>query len=127
MTLANRGESEATAGDTSQALYAQVSTFHVEQEHMPSVVEALDASLATLNKSPGYKGLLALEHDGVRNQLVIITLWDAAGLPSSAQEAEEAMALISDVTNSGVSSRAYGVLGFIPGCDGIPNVALKRT
>lgn len=107
-------------------LYARVSTFHVEQDHMPQVIEALNTSLAKLNHSPGYKGLLCLELDGVRNQIVIITLWNAVGLALSTQEAEDAMALISDVSDSGVSSRAYEVLGFIPGPDGIPDVALTR-
>ena len=105
-------------------LYARVSTFHVEQRHLPSVIESLNVSLEKLNVSPGYKGLLCLEHDGVRNQVLIITLWDAEGLASSAKEDGDAMALISDVTDSGVSSRAYEVLGFVPSRDGIPNVRL---
>jgi hypothetical protein len=124
MTVANQDNAGVTVGESSQVLYARVSTFHVEQQHMPSVIEALDASLGTLNHSAGYKGLLCLEHEGVRNQLLIITLWDEVGLASSAQEAGDAMALISDVTNSGVSSRTYEVLGLIPGPDGIPNVPL---
>jgi len=36
------------------------------------------------------------------------------------------MALISDVTHSGVSNQAYEVLGFVPSPDGIPNVALTE-
>jgi hypothetical protein len=93
---------------------------------MTSAIEALNASVARLNQSPGYKGLLCLEHDGVRNQILIITLWDAVGLASSAQAAGDAMALISDVTHSGVSNQAYEVLGFVPSPDGIPNVALTE-
>lgn len=124
MTAADEGGRGAPLGESSQMLYARVSTFHVEQRHMPSVIEALNVSLEKLNDSPGYKGLLCLEHDGVRNQVLIITLWDAGGLASSAQEDGDTMALISDVTDSGVSSRAYEVLGFVPSRDGIPNVPL---
>jgi hypothetical protein len=91
---------------------------------MPSVIDSLNLSREKLNHSSGYKGLLCLEHDGVRNQVLIITLWDADGLASSAQEDGDAMALISDVTDSGVSSRAYEVPGFVPSRDGIPNVPL---
>jgi hypothetical protein len=124
MTRAKQGKGEVTLGDSSDMLYARVLTFHVEQDHMSSVIVALNASLAKLNHSPGYKGLLCLEHDGVRNQLLIITLWDSEGLALSAQEAQEAMASISDVSDSGVSTREYEVLGFIPSPDGIPDVAL---
>ena len=124
MPGAKQGREEVTLGESSDMLYARVLTFHVEQGHMTSVIVALNASLAKLNHSPGYKGLLCLEHDGVRNQILIITLWDLEGLASSAQEAEEAMALISDVSDSGVSIRAYEVLGFIPSPNGIPDVAL---
>jgi hypothetical protein len=121
---ANHGKSEGALVDSSQGLYARVATLHVEHEHMPSAIEALNASLAKLDQSPGYKGLLCLEHDGIRNQILVITLWDAVGLASSAQVAGDAMALISAVTRSGVSNQAYEVLGFVPGPDGIPNVAL---
>jgi hypothetical protein len=124
MTVANDDKSEGTLVELPKELYARVATLHVEQEHMPSAIEALNASLATLNQSPGYKGLLCLEHDGIRNQILIITLWDTEGLASSAQVAGDAMALISDVTHSGVSNQAYQVLGFVPSPDGIPNVAL---
>ena len=124
VTPETQGKGRVTLGESSEMLYARVLTFHVEQDHMTSVIVALNASLAKLNSSPGYKGLLCLEHDGVRNQILIITLWDSEGLASSAQEAQEAMALISDVSDSGVSIRAYEVLGFIPSPDGIPDVAL---
>jgi heme-degrading monooxygenase HmoA len=127
MTVADQDGPEAPIKESSDMLYARVSTFHVEQGYMPSVIKALDNSLEKLNHSPGYKGLLCLEHDGVRNQVLIITLWDAVGFASSAQEAGDAMALLSDVTDSGVSSRAYEVLGFVPSHDGIPNVALTGT
>lgn len=126
MTIANHRKSEAPLVESSKGLYARVATLHVEQEHMTSAIEALNASVARLNQSPGYKGLLCLEHDGVRNQILIITLWDAVGLASSAQAAGDAMALISDVTHSGVSNQAYEVLGFVPSPDGIPNVALTE-
>jgi heme-degrading monooxygenase HmoA len=126
MRRAKQGKETVTLGESSDMLYARVLTFHVEQDHMSSVIVALNSSLAKLNDSPGYKGLLCLEHDGVRNQILIITLWDSEGLASSAQEAQEAMALISDVSDSGVSIRAYEVLGLIPSPDGIPDVALTR-
>lgn len=91
---------------------------------MPSVIEALNHSLAKLDHSPGYKGLLCLEHDGVRNQMIIITLWETADTAATAHRAEDALALVSDATDTGVTSRAYEVLALIPCPDGIPSVAL---
>jgi len=123
MALANQGKPGVTLGD-SNVLFARVSTFHIEQDHMPLVIEALNTSLARLNHSSGYKGLLCLEHDGVRNQIMIITLWDAVGLAATAQQVEDALSLVSDASDTGVTSRTYEVLGFIPSPDGIPHVAL---
>jgi hypothetical protein len=55
---------------------------------------------------------------------MIITLWDAVGLAATAQQVEDALSLVSDASDTGVTSRTYEVLGFIPSPDGIPNVAL---
>lgn len=125
MRLANQSKSAETSSEPPGALYARVSTLHVEQDHMPSVIEALNHSFAKLDHSPGYKGLLCLQHDGVRNQMIIITLWESADAAATAHRAEEALAMISDATDTGVASRAYEVLAFIPCPDGIPRVALR--
>jgi hypothetical protein len=124
VTLANRPKSAETSSESSAELYARVSTFHVEHDHMPSVIEALNQSLTKLDHNPGYKGLLCLEHDGVRNQLIIITLWNTADLAATAHRAEDALALIFDATDTGVTSWAYEVLALLPCPDGLPRVAL---
>ena len=125
MTLANQPKSAETSSESPAALYARVSTFHVEHDHMPSVIEALNQSLTQLDHNPGYKGLLCLEHDGVRNQLIIITLWGTADLAATAHRAEDALALIFDATDTGVTSWAYEVLALLPCPDGIPKVVLS--
>ena len=108
-------------------MYARVLTFHTDIDHMPAVITALDEALARFRRTPGFKGLLCLEHDGFREQVVIITLWDATGLAATAGEAEEARELIADATDIGVTSRSYEVLGFVPGAGVIEEVALSHA
>lgn len=127
MTLANQPKSAETSRESPNALYARVSTFHVEHDHMPSVIEALNQSLTKLDHNPGYKGLLCLEHDGVRKQLIIITLWSTADLAATAHRAEDALASLFDATDTGVTSWAYEVLALLPSPDGIPRVALAMN
>ena len=127
ITLANQAKSAEASRESRGALSVKVSTFHVEQDHMPSVIEALNHSLEELDHSPGYKGLLCLEHDGIRNQMIIITLWETADGVATADGAEDALALISDATDTGVTSRTYEVLALIPCPDGIPSVALAAN
>ena len=126
MTLANHSKNGEESRELPGALSAMVSTFHVEQDHMPSVIEAVNQSLAKLDHSPGYRGLLCLEQDGVRDEMIIITLWETGDAAATAHRAEydPLAASISDATRAVVTSRAYEVLAFVPCPDGIPSVAL---
>jgi len=99
-------------------VYARVLTFHVEADHMPTVIEALQGALDRWRDHSGFRGLLCLEHDGLREEVMIIALWDASCLAETARQAEEARELIADATDAGVASRAYEVLGFVPGVAG---------
>lgn len=96
-------------------LFARALTFHVGAEEAPSVIDALDRALARYRRIAGFQGLLCLEHGGLRPQVMIVTLWDRTGLGTTADDAEEARRLIAEVTDIGVTSRTYEVLGFLPG------------
>ena len=89
---------------------ARVMTFHVDPDDMPAVMQALDAARERFEHDDSFKGMLCLEEDGLRNQLVIVTLWEGAGLDASADEAEEAKTRIASATDTGVTSRTYDVL-----------------
>jgi len=97
-------------------VYARVLTFHVDDEHLPLVRDALDVAMVRWREQGGFQGLLCMEHDGLREQVMLITLWDTRGLATTAHQAEEARELISDATDAGVSSCTYEILGFVPGC-----------
>lgn len=93
---------------------ARLMTLHVDPDDMPAVASALETAVARFEQEDSYRGLLCLEESGLRNQLVIITLWDAAGLADTAHEADAAKELISAATDTGVTSRTYEVLRFVP-------------
>jgi len=95
-------------------VYARVLTFQVDDEHMPVLCHALDAAMTRWRHRAGFRGLLCMEHDGLREQVMLITLWDAGGLATTASQAEEARELIADATEAGVSSCTYEILGFVP-------------
>ena len=99
--------------------YARIVTFHVDREHMPGVIEALDTALYRFRHDPGFEGLLCLEHDGPRQQVMIITLWDTEGLMATAWDAEAASQLIADATDTDITSRVFQVLGFVPGASAV--------
>jgi len=113
-----------TGGGT---LHARVLTFHADANSMPQVVAALDASLRGYAREPGFKGLLCLERDGLRDQVMIITLWDAHGAQATAHKAEDVRELIAAAADMGVTSRAFEVLGFIPGPSTVDEVVLHET
>jgi len=67
-------------------------------------------------KHPDFRGLVCLEHDdNVRNEVIVITLWDGQGLDDTAAEAEASRRQIADAIDLGVSSRCYEVLRLVPG------------
>jgi len=98
-------------------VHARVQTFHVDEEHMPRLVEALDAASDALRRLPGFGGLLSMDgqRTGTRHQVTVITLWSAEGLAASADEAEEARRLIAESSDLGVTSHEHAVIRFVAG------------
>ena len=94
---------------------ARVLTFHIDADELPGLTEALDSVGETFAKSPDFVGLVCLEHDSVRNEIVIITLWDGQGLEDSERDAELARHRIAATTDLGVSSKCYEVLRMVRG------------
>jgi heme-degrading monooxygenase HmoA len=92
---------------------------------MPTVIHVLDSAFQRFRCDPGFKGLLCLEHDARREEVMIITLWEADSFAATTREADEARELIAYATHMGVASREYEVLGFVSGFAGVREVSLS--
>jgi len=86
-------------------------TFHVNRDKMPTLLEALDEATDRFASTPGFGGFLCLEHDGARQQVTVISLWDTEKMDAVATE--EARKLIRRATDLGVISRTDKVLRFV--------------
>jgi hypothetical protein len=94
---------------------ARVLTFHVDGDELSGVAEALDSITERFAHHPGFRGLLCLEHDSARSEIVIITLWDGGGLEDTQEVSDLGREQIAATTDLGVSSRCYDVLRLVPG------------
>jgi hypothetical protein len=94
---------------------ARVLSFHVDADELPGLTEALDGVAETLALNSDFVGLVCLEHDNVRNEIMVITLWDGDGLEDSVGDAERARHRIAATTDLGVSSKCYDVLRLVRG------------
>ena len=90
---------------------ARAFAFHADSRQLPGITKSLDRVAERVAKHPDFRGLVCLEHDDdVRNEVIVITLWDGQGLDDTAAEAEASRRQIADAIDLGVSSRCYEVL-----------------
>jgi len=94
---------------------ARVFTFHADSHQLPGITKALDGVAERVAKHPDFRGLVCLEHDNVRNEVIVITLWDGQGLDDTAAEAEVSRRQIADAVDLGVSNKCYDVVRLVPG------------
>jgi len=94
---------------------ARVLSFHIDSHELVGLSEALDGVAAMFADQSDFGGLLCLTHDGVRKEIMVITLWDGEGLKATQEGSDEARRRIASTTDLGVSSRAYEVLRLVPG------------
>jgi hypothetical protein len=94
---------------------ARVLTFHVDQHHLLGLTEALDVAAERFAIHPDFRGLLCLDHDSIRNEIMVITLWDGDGLESTEAEHIDAQRQIAAAVDLGVSTKCYDVVRFVPG------------
>jgi hypothetical protein len=94
---------------------ARVLTFHVNSRQLPGLRAALDAVSERFAQHPGFEGLVCLEHDSVRHQIIVITLWGGHGLEDMQVESELAQQQIAAITDLGVSNTCYDVVRLKPG------------
>jgi hypothetical protein len=98
-------------------------SFHVDKSEMPTLLAALDEAMKRFTDYPGFAGFLCLEHDGARQQVTVISLWNADKMDPAA--IEEARELIRVATDLGVTNRTDQVLRFVtePEVDSEPALA----
>jgi hypothetical protein len=86
-------------------------TFHVDKSEMSTLLAALDVAMERFTTYAGFGGFLCLEHDGARQQVTVISLWNAEQMDPAATE--EARELIRVATDLGVTNRTDKVLRFV--------------
>lgn len=94
---------------------ARVLTFHIDADELPGLTAALDCVGDQFAQHPDFRGLLCLEHDSLRNEIVVITLWDGEGLEATQAVSEQGREQIAATSDLGVSSRCYNVLRLVSG------------
>jgi len=101
-----------------------VLTFHVDSGQLPGLTVALDRVADRFAKHPEFRELVCLEHDSVRHQILVITLWDGQGLEDTQADSELARQQIAATTDLGMNSTNYEVRRLFPGSTTIDEAAL---
>lgn len=95
--------------------HARVLTFHIDADELPGLTQALDGVAEMFAHHTDFRGLVCLEHDGSRSEILVITFWDGTGLEDTQVDSESARQRIAATTDLGVSSRSYDVLRMVSG------------
>ena len=90
-------------------------TFHVDNDGIAGLSDALDGVAEIFSRNPEFRGLVCLDYDGPRHEIMVMTLWDGDGLENTQGDSEQGRQRIAATTDLGVSSRSYDVLRLIPG------------
>jgi hypothetical protein len=94
---------------------ARVLTFHVDDDELFGLTEAIDAVTEEFASLPDFRGLLCLERDGARDEVIVVTLWDGDGLDATEAVSEAGRRRIAATTDLGVCSKRYEVLRLVSG------------
>ena len=94
---------------------ARVLTFHVDTSELWGLTAALDGVRERFAQNPNFRGLVCLEHDSVRHQVLVITLWDGDGLEETEAESQRAQSQIAATSDLAVNCTYYEVLRLFPG------------
>jgi hypothetical protein len=89
---------------------ARVLTFHVDDDELPELTKAVDAVADEYSMIEEFRGLLCLKREGIRNEMIVVTLWDGDGLEATNAQSETNRRRIAATTDLGVCTRRYEVL-----------------
>jgi len=101
---------------------ARVLTFHIDEDERLGLSDALDGVAQMFVGHSDFRGLLCLEHDSTRSEIIVITLWDGQGIHDTQEDSELARRRIAATTDLGVSSKCYHVLRMVPGSAALEDV-----
>ena len=101
---------------------ARVLTFHVDNDSMAGLSDALDGVAEMYSRNPEFHGLVCLDHDGPRHRDHGHDPWDGDGLENTQGDSEQGRRRIAGHTDLGVSSRSCDVLRLIPGPSSLESV-----
>jgi hypothetical protein len=90
-------------------------TFHLDGHHLPKLTEALDDAAEQLASHPDFRGFVCLDHDSVRHQIIILSLWDGDGLEATNPLFKRATEIIASCADLGMNNTTYDVLRLVPG------------
>jgi hypothetical protein len=90
-------------------------TFHLDGRDLPKLTEGLDAATEQLAGHPDFRGFVCLDHDSVRHQIIILSLWDGDGLEASHPLFKRATEIIASCADLAMNSTTYDVLRLVPG------------
>jgi hypothetical protein len=94
---------------------ARVLTFHVDTDELPGLTKALDEVSQVYAQQPDFRGLVCLNHDSLRHEIMVIAFWDGQGMEETEAESEVARRRIAETTDLGVSNKCYDVLRLVSG------------
>jgi hypothetical protein len=89
---------------------ARVLTFHVDDDELPELTKAVDSVAIEYSLVEGFRGLLCLKRAGLRNEMIVIPLWDAGEVEATDVQSEASRRRIAATTDLGVCTRRYEVL-----------------
>jgi hypothetical protein len=96
--------------------------FHVDNDHLPSLIEALKASGQRLSHRDNFLGFMALDLDLVRHEITVISLWDGNGVADTERVFESARAEIALTADLGMRRSICEVITFVPGASEEPAI-----
>jgi hypothetical protein len=96
---------------------ARVLVFHIDSHELPGLMSTVDSVAEMFAHNSDFRGLLCLEYDSVRSEIMIITLWAGRGLEDSQSDADQGRRRIAASTDLGATSRCYDVLRMVPGSE----------
>ncbi len=95
-------------------LRARALTFHIDGDELGELTTALDDVARQYVGHPDFRGLVCLEHDSVRSEIVVITLWEGKGLENTQAVSDAGRRRIAETTDLGVIGKCYDVLRVVP-------------
>jgi len=90
-------------------------TFHLDSSGLPRLLGVLDDVAAQLAGHPDFRGFVCLDHDSLRHQIIVISLWDGDGLEETNEVFVRATQQIAGCVELGMNSREYEILRLVPG------------